>query len=679
MKKVFHHIFIVIILISVIPGYLLGANGKIKASMYAVPADTLTGYGTTTISWTTSGTLYCQLWVTEDLQPETFISSDLNSTTDAAWISEGSRYVFKLYNATGNNPEDRISLLDSILVVGIPAIQPMVGQNKMDLFLQYLCSQSGCDGTPEYINIVKAMARKSITDAAMLGTKYMRVAVSGFSDVEVGIWQDNPAYFWSSMDEMISDLKNSGIKLIPSLVWNEMQFPWKTNTNFRDYITDTSSSAYKLSVQFMEEFINRYKNDPVILFWELNNEMNLYPDIDNSAFGDPLLGNITTDEMIAYNARITGIIRNLDPYHMITSGYGCPREDAYHLRLSPQWLGLGSSPDDISEYQNYLISSHEGIDIVCMHPYNSDNERFGYTGHFNTQYIDIAKAACDSAHKYFFLGEIGDVNPYSLQDPTCQFTQNVLDRVLALNIPFSAPWVFEFYPGDTYSEDLFNIDPPYTIPMLNKVITVNNALGNTPVQLQDPDITKPVVLITWPLNGRPLELDTQMVYAKTSDNNHYIDRVELWVDGTYQSADSIWPFQFTLLSSDLPVCDHKIILKSFDIAGNCAIDSITSLETGIPCGNASAINNNDNEIIKASIFPDPVTAEFNLSFRSELKCNYLITVQDVFGRIIYRSSGTANAGNNILSCSAEDFAQGIYFLALQLNGKVCEIKFVVSE
>lgn len=658
---------------------IFAVTGKLRASMYAVPVNNSTSLGTTRLIWSVSDNSYAQLWVSADGNPEALFAMGISQgTSDASWISQGSHYIFRLYQASGPNESDKGYLLDSAKVTGIPPIQPMVGQNKMDLFMQYLGNTSGCDGSPEYIAVVKRMAKKSIMDAANLGTNNMRIAVSGYGYGEISIWRDDSVRFWNTMDEMFNDLNAFGVKIIPTLIWNVMQFPQLTYTNFRDYITDTNSVAYRQSLKFISEFINRYKNNPAVLYYDLNNEMNLVIDIDNVTIspGDTLAGNVTTDEMIAYNFNVSNFIRSIDPYHMICSGYGCPRSSAAHLRSQPHWVNGGDwGIDNIAQFKQYLIDSHEGLDIVSLHPYNiyNDNERFGYTGHYNVQYIDIMKQASDESLKLLSLGEIGDTNPFSTQDVTCQFSQNVFDKVQALSIPFSAPWILEFYQFDTYSENIFNIDPVFTKPLIEKLIQTNAAMGNPPVTLENPDITIPIMLITWPLTGRTLSDSMQTIYVEASDNNRNISKVEFYLNGNLISTINTYPFNYNLVTDTLPECDYLITAIAYDSTGNYSSDSIFVHGGNLPPCSTHAYNRQISEV-SYHVFPNPAKDKIFIESMNK-KDSGNISISDIQGQILLQ--------HKLLTTLAEidisNFAKGIYFLKITGNKRTVVMKIFIQK
>ncbi len=334
-------------------------------------------------------------------------------STSASWIGQGSTYTFYLYNASGCAGNDTTGLLCTLNVVGIAPLQPQVGMNKLDLLMQYYGDGSGCTICK---GVAKRLAKKAILDAKYIGAGYLRI---GVSDYNGSGWLTDSVNFWAAEDAMISDMNASGIKLVPSLMFNESQFAVNTNTDMHSFITNPNSAAYLSFVRFITKFINRYKNNGVIDFYELHNEINLLSDVDEygASGNNPIYTNFTTSDLFYYNQRIAALIRSLDQTHMITSGDGLPRTSAEHLVIQSQWVGGGDfTLDNQTQFIQYLLDTHKYFDIVSSHTYNGggDNDRFGFTGVNNAGLVGLTKRITDSANKFLYIGELGDQNPNSL-------------------------------------------------------------------------------------------------------------------------------------------------------------------------------------------------------------------------------------------------------------------------
>ena len=54
----------------------------------------------------------------------------------------------------------------------------------------------------------------------------------------------------------------------------------------------------------------------------------------------------------------------------------------------------------------------------------------------------------------------------------------------------------------------------------------NESVGNPPLPEEDPDVTDPNVVLTWPIPGREMASPAQLVHAIASDASGSVARVE---------------------------------------------------------------------------------------------------------------------------------------------------------
>ena len=119
---------------------------------------------------------------------------------------------------------------------------PSVGLNKVDLAQQYLGKGAGADGGPEGVLMDLVLARKAIADAHKLGIHYFRVAITGYAPSvhgrpgDLDSWIKNPVQYWAAIDSMMEDLSRSDIQIIPTFVWNPVQFPSMAGETIGDKI-----------------------------------------------------------------------------------------------------------------------------------------------------------------------------------------------------------------------------------------------------------------------------------------------------------------------------------------------------------------------------------------------------------------------------------------------------------
>ena len=473
------------------------------------------------------------------------------------------------------------------------AAGPSVGLNKFDLFPQYLGHASGGRNSgyqvESYQRVTQAMAKKAIVDAHNIGVTYLRVSATGYYPIafdqpwrsDLKLWEDNPAEYWALFDQMMNDLYSNEMRIVPVFMWNWTQFPAMTGENASQMITDPNSDSYQLLEEYITEFVERYKDHPALYFYELTNELNLRADLDmvgrcSDGKSPPPpscepMGNFTTDQMIAFTSRLADYVRSLDPNHLISSGFSIPRPAAEHLQRTPEFSPDGPdwTRDSLAEFKKNLSDVHSGMDIVSVHFYNKEgyNTRLGITGHTNADLLRIIKQTTDELDKKLFVGEFGDQNPYIESDKRALFTQNVLDKIVELKIPYSAPWVWEYYQRTPYSQDRYSLEPGRTDLIISKIKEANAKLGNRIPSPQPRDTTAPRVVVTWPLEGR-LSCN-QLVYAVASDDSGTVSEVRFLVNDNFRTIVSIPPYRRKLDTARLGLFrEQRIIARAYDRSGN---------------------------------------------------------------------------------------------------------------
>jgi hypothetical protein len=279
------------------------------------------------------------------------------------------------------------------------------------------------------------------------------------------------------------------------------------------------------------------------------------------------VGNISASQMIGFTQRLANCIRKLDKSHLISSGFAFPRGNAEHLRAVPEFVNWSARrpPDSAAELKKNLRDTHAGLDIVSIHFYNNDNERLGLKGHDNADLLNIVKQTTDEMGKLLFIGEFADKSPTVSEDGKALFTQNVLKKIAALKIPFSAPWCWEFYyhrPQPNLADT--GLEPGLTDLIISKIVEANAALGNPGPSPQVLDETTPTVIIAYPLAGATLAVPEQTVHAMASGNG--IAKVELLLDGKVVSTLAQPPYKFLLKTMDLVEGPHQITAIAYDRA-----------------------------------------------------------------------------------------------------------------
>jgi len=467
----------------------------------------------------------------------------------------------------------------AIFAAGKKKVWPGIGMNKPELFNMYL----GIVFPGANLELLEAIAYKSMVDARNSGIGYFRCPVSGFGSLELEIWQLWPDFFWRRFDKMLADLEENQIKIIASLAWDPLQFPFYTRDGLRALFVDSRSSSRTLLVRFVSEVVGRYKNHPAILFWELGNEWNLYVDLDiDSRIG--LKGyNVSTDELLNFVREYTGLIRKIDPNRLVSNGFSMPRPAAEHLRKQPEWSpnGPGWTADSREEFRKNLTDGSRDVEIISIHFYNfcgnhsgdpncssRDNERFDLRGAYNVNLLDEIVRIANQLGKLVFVGEIDDDRSGD-GSPTNPFSNAALERIGRLKIHFTAFWLWEGYTFPS-KPDRSNIEPGFNDLLINKIKEVNHVYFNRIApEPRMPDFLSPIIFLTAPLEGSRISYSGLEIYALASDNDR-VERVEFWLENTFLGEVRKAPYTIKLSGGTYPVVGRRLRVKAkaFDSSGN---------------------------------------------------------------------------------------------------------------
>jgi len=263
------------------------------------------------------------------------------------------------------------------------------------------------------------------------------------------------------------------------------------------------------------------------------------------------------------------LIKSLDPSALISSGFSVPRPAAEHLRRHPASAGkVDWTQDSVDELTTNLGIIHQNLDIISVHIYpGEETGRFGRQG--SVDLITVVKQAADKLGKPLFVGEFGD--PHIKTAGADSFVDRTLDEIVALRVPYSAIWVWEFYQRKTYSTydsgpTQFNIEPGYTDRVLQHLEQTNEKLGvHAPAKPSHDNA--PTVVITWPLDCRPYSGDVP-VQAVSSAESGKVERVEFWLDDKKIDTAVAVPYSANLHPEGLSAGNHHLVAKAYDTSGN---------------------------------------------------------------------------------------------------------------
>ncbi|MDG3007377.1 cellulase family glycosylhydrolase [Paludisphaera mucosa] len=309
-------------------------------------------------------------------------------------------------------------------------------------------------GTPE---AAKAAAVAAVEDASRGGLAFIRFFAGPGYPIEADrLYARDPDAYWRGMDELFALCRRSGVRLVPSLnvtTWNaHCGEP-------RGAILDPASKTAQANRRYVQAFVTRYKDDPTVLMWELENEVMLAADVD--AQGSPLLPRGVYPE--GATVRETGeredsltwamtqrlyreqaaFIKSLDPNHPVTSGDAGVRPEATSRRETfPEFRFRDDAWRE--HLANELAAQPEPLDVFSLHHYGPADPGPRGSGLDALERARLTARAVKAARVPLFIGELGQDVPSFKSDPEAKWARAYLDMADEEGISLIALWVWRF-------------------------------------------------------------------------------------------------------------------------------------------------------------------------------------------------------------------------------------------
>jgi hypothetical protein len=312
-----------------------------------------------------------------------------------------------------------------------------------------------------------------VVDAAKSGAAFIRFfAGPGYpKDISL-LYAKDPATYWRLMDEVFALCRTNGLRLVPSL---GTITGWHLSCGeYKQAILDPSSRTYAATIRYVREFVTRYKNDPTVLLWELENEVMLKADVDEK--GRKLKPAIVYPENHPYPIRTNGaredsltwdmiqriyrehsaFIKSIDANHLVTSGDSKTRDECSSRRET--FPDFKYRNDTWNEHLSNNIASQASLDVFSFHQYGkpgdlSDPKKYpGWPATSKERANRLVGAALASG-KPVFIGELGQDTPKHVEDPGLGWTLDYIDQCEKEGVPLICFWVWHF----TWQEKSFNV------------------------------------------------------------------------------------------------------------------------------------------------------------------------------------------------------------------------------
>lgn len=326
---------------------------------------------------------------------------------------------------------------------------------------------------------------EAVRDAERHDLTFIRFFASpGYPKGTAELYLRDPDEYWRQMDELFELCRKHGVKLIPSLGI----LKWHSDCNeLMTAVLDPTSKTYEATRKYVREFVTRYKDDPLVLMWELENEAFLKADVNMKGRRARPRGvypkgatwiretyaledSLRFDTLVRLYKEMASDIKSLDPNHLVTSGDSGPREESMCRRLT--FPNFKWRNDTIREHlSNLLESQPEPLDVLSIHMYGNftTNRKVGRLPHLD--FLRARIRAIHASRSPAFVGELGQANPHLQADPEAKWTRTAIDLLDEEGVALIALWVWHF----PWQHKDFNIPNGAAQPLLMKRVQEFNA------------------------------------------------------------------------------------------------------------------------------------------------------------------------------------------------------------
>ncbi len=312
---------------------------------------------------------------------------------------------------------------------------------------------------------------EALEDAAAHDIAFIRFfAMPGYPKGKAELYDVNREAYWEAMDEVFELCRGHGIRLMPVL--GVAGWHWAYGEPAQAHL-DPDSRTYQAMREYIHDFVTRYKGDPVVLMWSLQNELFLKADVDMA--GNPGLprgvypddfpyeiretqtqeDTLSFDMILDLYEEWTAYIKSLDPGRLVTSGDAGVRQESVSRRKAvAEALDQGTWPPDyrfrkdtLDEHRAHLVESQAPVDVASIHAYveleapgEGDNLAEGLD---SIPYQRERVRALHDANQPVLVGEFGQ-RPFFHEDPSAEPALAAIDMFEEEGVALIAIWVWHF-------------------------------------------------------------------------------------------------------------------------------------------------------------------------------------------------------------------------------------------
>lgn len=309
-------------------------------------------------------------------------------------------------------------------------------------------------GTPEE---AKAAAVAAVEDASRSGFAFIRFfAGPGYPIESARLYEKDHDAYWRGMDELFALCRRHGLRVVPCLNVASQHARFGEP---RQAILDPSTKTWQGVRRYVETFATRYKDDPIILMWELENELMLAADVDmegtrmspRAVYPEGAVvrergereDSLTWEMIQRLYREQAAFLKDVDPNHLVASGDAGVRPEATSRRET--FPDFRYRDDTWREHlANQLAAQPEPLDVLSLHHYGPADPGPSGAGLSPLERARLTARAVRAARLPLFVGEMGQDAPTFRSDPEAAWARAYLDMAEEERIPLVALWVWHF-------------------------------------------------------------------------------------------------------------------------------------------------------------------------------------------------------------------------------------------
>ena len=324
----------------------------------------------------------------------------------------------------------------------------------------------------------------AVADAQQHNMAFVRFFASpGYPKGTAELYTKDKEAYWRQMDEVFDLCRKHGLRLVPSLGI----LKWHADCNeLMTAVSDANSKTYAATRQYVREFVTRYKNDPIVLMWELENEAFLKADVNMKGRRAPPRGvyapgttgiretyaqedSLRFETLVKLYKDMTAFIKDIDPNHLVTSGDSGVREESQCRRETfPKFKWRN---DTVREHGANLVESQpKPLDVFSLHMYGNSAGKRKVANLPHLDFLRMRVRAMHGAARPAFLGELGQRDPHFQADPEARWTRAAIDLLDQEGVALIALWAWHF----PWQDKDYNIPNGTAQPLLMRRVAAFN-------------------------------------------------------------------------------------------------------------------------------------------------------------------------------------------------------------